>query len=173
MGAQHAEHPAAHQAPAEYAHTAPHAPSPAPRRTGIVQKTFQGELRVTTLTPVSSYQTAETRAGIPCRRTHSPPHTPHAPQRPARRGQGRGRHDQLLVSLCPHAADPRSPPRQRRTHSNLALDLPQTSAFKDDESILPQIPLMELLNKFDGVREQVFVGHAVVLWRVRARRSGA
>lgn len=81
VGSQHAECAASFQASAEYA---PPALAPAKSRlpllfrcTGIIQKTFQGELRVTTLTPVSSYQTAETRAGTTCRYSRLlPSHAP-------------------------------------------------------------------------------------------------
>lgn len=36
----------------------------------------------------------------------------------------------------------------------LSLDLPPMPLFQDDQKIIPQVPLFELLNKFDGVTEK-------------------
>lgn len=37
----------------------------------------------------------------------------------------------------------------------LSLDLPPPPLFQDERNIIPQVPLFELLNKFDGVTEKV------------------
>lgn len=88
MGSQYTERPASLQTPAKYVFTAlaPTERHLFARCTGIIQKTFQGELRVTTLTPVSSYQTAETRAGTNHRHSrllpsYAPVLVPHWTQR--------------------------------------------------------------------------------------------
>ena len=44
----------------------------------------------------------------------------------------------------------------------LPLDVPPPPLFSDslEQNIIPQVPLFELMNKFDGVTEKVTRGHA-------------
>lgn len=58
--------------------------------------------------------------------------------------------------------DPSDPKYRERCHDQkfmyLALDLPPAPLFQDglEQNIIPQVPLFELLNKFDGVTEKEY-----------------